>query len=74
MPASPAKVSGERAQRHAEPRHLGEPARDQRGPRVEAQAQPVRDSRGHRHHVLERAAELDPDDVVVGVDAELVRR
>ena len=62
-----------RAQRDAEPRHLGQPARDQRRARVEAEPETLGDSRRDGHDVLERAAELDADDVVVRVDAKVRR-
>ena len=58
----------------AEPGHLGEPAGDERRARVVAQAQSLQDPRRDGDHVLERAAELDADQVVVRVDPELRRR
>ena len=58
------------AHRHAEPRDLGEPARDHGRARVVADAEPVAHARGDRDHVLERAAELAADHVGVRVDAE----
>ena len=69
-PASPANVAALRAERDAEPRHLVQPARDERRARVEAEPHAFDDARRDRHDVLERAAELDADDVVVRVDAK----
>ena len=62
-----------RAERDAEPRHLGQPARDERRARVEAEPEAFDDSGRDGHHVLERAAKLDADDVVVRVDAKVRR-
>ena len=59
-----------RAERDAEPRHLVQPARDERGARVVAESNAFDDAGGDGHDVLERAAQLDADHVVVGVDAE----
>jgi hypothetical protein len=69
MPASP-RTSRDAAARLAEPRHLDEPARDQRGLAVVAEAEPVDAAGRERDHVLRRGAELDADDVRVDVDAE----
>ena len=55
---------------HAEARELGQAARDDRGPAVVAHVDALGHARGDGNHVLERAAELAPDDVVVEVDAE----
>ena len=63
-------MSGSRAGGLAEPRHLGEPARDQRRLRVVAEPEPVDAAGGERDHVLRRRAQLDADEVVVDVDAE----
>ena len=70
MPASPENVSGSRAERLAEPRHLDQPARDQRRLRVVAEAEPVDAAGRERDHVLRGGAELDADQVGVHVDAE----
>ena len=59
-----------RAKRDAEPRHLVQSARDERRARVVAQPNAFDDSGRDGHDVLERAAELDADHVVVRVDAE----
>jgi len=56
-----------------EPRHLGEPACDERGPRVLAEAEPVGDPGRDGHDVLQRPARLDADDVPVRVEPELAR-
>ena len=61
MPARPKNVSGSAPGRLAEPRHLGEPARDQRRLRVVAGAEAVARAGGERDHVLRRGAELDAD-------------
>ena len=39
---------------------------------LKPEPEPLRDAGRDRHDVLQRAAELDPDDVVVRVDAEHV--
>ena len=62
-----------RAERDAEPRHLGEAARDERRARVEAEPDALDDAGRDGHDVLERAAQLHADDVVVRVDAEVGR-
>ena len=62
--------SGLGAKRHPETRDLREPARDQRRARVLAETDPVRQPRRHRHHVLERPRDLDPDHVAVRVEPE----
>ena len=59
-----------RAQRHAEPGHLRQPARAQRRLRVVAESNPVAGAGGDGDDVLERAAQLDANDVVVRVNAE----
>src|SRR5947208_5860864 len=59
-----------RAERLAQPRHLDEPARDQRRLRVVAEPEPVDRARCERDHVLRSRAELDADEIVVDVDAE----
>ena len=69
-----AREPGERlrlgAARLAEPCHLHEATRDQGRLGVVAEAEPVDGARGERDHVLRRAAELDPDHVVVDVDTK----
>ena len=55
---------GARAQGHAQPRHLGQAARDQRGARVQAERHAVGDAGGDGQHVLHRAADLHADRVV----------
>ncbi len=52
-------------------RDFGEAAGDERGDGVVAQTEPVADAGGDGDHVLQRAAEFDADDVVVGVDPEV---
>ena len=61
------------AQRDRQPRDLGQAARDQRGARVLAQPEAVGEPGRHGDHVLERPADLDADDVAVGVEPELAR-
>ncbi len=58
------------AERLAEPRHLGEAARDQRRLRVVAEPEPVDAAGRERDHVLRGGADLDADQVGVDVDAE----
>ena len=53
-----------RAHRLAEPRHLGEAARDQRGGRVVAEAAALDDAGGDGEHVLHRAAQRHAQHVV----------
>ena len=48
-------------------------SRDQRGPRVGAEAEAVGGAAGDGQDVLQRATELRPDDVRGGVDAEVPR-
>ena len=48
-------------------------SRDQRGPRVGAEAEAVRGAAGDGQDVLQRAAELRADDVRGSVDAEVPR-
>src|SRR5262245_10139371 len=72
-PGEPGHGAGERAQRDRQPRHFGEPARDERGARILAQAETVGDAGGDGHDVLESPAHLDADHVAVGVEPELAR-
>ena len=73
MPGEAGERLGRGAARLAEPRHLGEPARDQRRLRVVAGAEPVAGAGRERDHVLRGGAQLDADQVVVEVDAEDAR-
>ena len=61
-----------RAERAAEPHHLREPARDQRGAGAFAERAAGDDSRRDGEHVFDRAAELDSDQVVARIRAEHV--
>ena len=70
MPARPENVSGSPPSAMPEPGQLGEPAGDERGLRVVAVAEAVRDPRRDRDHVLQRAGDLAPDDVGVRVHPE----
>ncbi len=70
-PASPAKVCWSAPSAVAQAADLGQPAGDQHGPGVVAQAHADGDADGQRDHVLDRAAELAADDVGVGVRAEV---
>src|SRR5436190_793904 len=69
----PREGRGHRAERHGEPRHLGEPPRDERSARVLAETEPVDEAGRDRHHVLQRPARLDAHDVAVRVESELAR-
>jgi hypothetical protein len=60
------------AERRAEPRHLGEAARDQGGARVVAESESVRDPRGDPDHVLGSAGELHAADVCRRVERKRV--
>src|SRR5690606_17642583 len=60
-----------RSQGRAEPRHLGESTRDQRGSRVVAEAESIGHTDGDGHDVLERATQFNTHDVVMRVDSEL---
>ncbi len=70
-PASPAKVSGIGAERDPEPGRLGQPAGDQRRPRVVAEAHPGGHPAGQRDHVLAGPAHLAADHVGLGVGPEV---
>ena len=74
IPDRPANVCALRAERDADARDLGEPARDQRDPRVRAEPEAVGDTGGDRDHVLERAADQHAEHVVGRVDAEVQPR
>ena len=52
-----------RAQMHGQPRHLGKAARHHRGPGAVAQTRADRRPRRNRHDVLQRPAQLGPDDI-----------
>ena len=69
-PLRPVSVSSSRAHRLAEPRHLGEAARDQRGRRVVAEPAALDDAGGDRQHVLDRAAQRHAQHVVRPVGPE----
>ena len=70
IPASPANVCASPPIATPSRRQLGQAARHHHRPRVVADAEALGDAAGDRHDVLQRAAELAADDVVVGVDAE----
>ena len=74
MPARPVKVLDVRPLHDAEPRHLGGAAGDEAGARVVAEAETVRHAHRHGDGVLDGAAELDAQDVVVRVHPERVAR
>ncbi len=74
MPARPRKVSGWAPAATPRRRDLGQAARDQRRFGVLAVAEAVRHAAGDGDDVLQRAADLDADQVVAGVDAERRRR
>ena len=62
-----------RTRRLAEPRHLGQPAGDERGLRVVAEPEAVDAAGRERDHVLRRGAQLDPDEIRIDVRAEEAR-
>ena len=70
-PGQPGHGPRDRAQSDRQTRHLGEPARHERGARVLAEPEAVGDSGRDGHDVLQRAADLDADHVAVGVEPEL---
>ena len=70
IPASPRKLSGFPPRASPKPGQLGQAPGDERGPGVVADAEPLGDAGGQRHHVLHHAGDLAADDVGVGVDAE----
>ena len=70
IPARPGEGLAAAAAGLSEPRHLGEPARDDRRLRVVAELEPVDPAGGQRDHVLRRRRELDADEVLVDVDPE----
>src|SRR5437762_4244183 len=72
-PGEPGERRRAGAEGHREARHLGEAARDEGGARVLAEREPVGQAGRDRHHVLERAAGLDADDVLARVEPELAR-
>ena len=72
-PGQPGERHRVGAERGAQPGGLGQPAGDQRGPGVVAEAHPLGHPAGQRDHVLHRAAELAADHVGVGVRAEVRR-
>ncbi len=61
---------GAGAERLGEAAQFGEAARDQRGERAGAELAAGDDAGGDGEHVLHRAADLDADDVGLGVGAE----
>ena len=71
-PARPISVSRRPPSAARQAAGLGEPARDQRGARVVAEAETVARAGGDREHVLDRAADLDAGDVVALVGAQRV--
>src|SRR3569623_1517271 len=52
-----------------EAHHLGESARDQRGPAVGAEAEPVGEAGGARQHSFDGTAQLHAGDVIAGIGA-----
>ena len=72
MPARPENVSGSPPMRDAEPAHLGQAAGDDRGAGVVAGTEAVGHARRDGDDVLQHAAELAADDVLVRVHAEQV--
>ena len=70
-PASPAKVSGLAPGGDPEAGHLGQPAGQQPGLAVVAEPERVGGAGGDGDDVLERAAQLDAEDVAVDVEPEL---
>ena len=70
-PDSPASVSCRAPVGQAEARHFGEAARDHRGAGVLAEALALDHAAGDRQHILDRAADFGPGDIVAQIDAEL---
>ena len=70
-----ARQAGQRfappAHRQAEADHFGKAARDQRGPGVLAEAAALGDAAGDRQHILDRAADFGPGDIVGAIGAEV---
>ena len=58
------------AERYAEPGDLGQAACHQRGAGVVPEPEPVADAGGNGHDILDRAADLGADDIIVGVNAQ----
>ena len=69
-PGEPGERERVGAGRDAEPRHLGEAAGQQPGLAVVAEAEPVGGTGRDGDDVLERAAQLDAEDVLVDVEPE----
>src|SRR5439155_16517649 len=69
-PCEPHESFGPSAQRHAEPRELGEAPGDQRRPSVHAEAQAVADAGGDRYDVFHRSADLDAREIGTEIDPE----
>ena len=69
--AQPGERLAPAAGRARQPRDLRQAARDERRQRVVAQAEPFDDAGGDRDDVLQRAADLDADDVVAAVEPEI---
>ena len=69
-----ARQAGERrrtpAQRHAQPRQLGQPSRNNRGTGVVAGTQAITDARRNCHDILQRACEFTTHDIGMYVNAE----
>ncbi len=70
MPASPENVSGLPPMRVAEPPDLGERAREERRPRVVAEAKAVHEAGGDRHDVLRGSRDLDAQHVGRAIEAQ----
>ena len=66
--AAPREAAG--AEREAEAGHFGQSPRDQRAAGVGTEAHAVGNAGRYGQHVLDRAADLDADDVVGRVGAE----
>ena len=71
-PARPVNVFARAAQRDAEARHLHQPARQQRGLGIIAQAKAIIDAGGDADDVLERPSQLDADRIAIRVDAKIL--
>ena len=71
MPGQPGERQRVGSGRDPEPHHLGQAAGHQPGLAVVAEAEAVGGARRDGHDVLERAAQLDAEDVAVHVEPEL---
>ena len=62
-----------RAKGQTEPGDFRQAPRHQRGTRVQAEPQTIAGAGRNRQYILDRPTDLDPDQIVVGVDAQTRR-